>query len=423
MQPGTARLRSQRYLVLGLLTATYTFNFIDRQILGILSPYIQKTLLISDAQIGLLIGFYFALFYTVAGIPIAWLADRSHRVNIIAVSLAIWSGFTALSGAVSNYMQLMLCRIGVGIGEAGGTPPAHALITDYFPATERSRALSIYSLGIPIGITVAYIASAFLLSVQHLDWRSVFYAVGVPGILLALVLKLFISEPRRIAHHPPPSHRQSRHALSQLMRNPAYWGMCLGLACASFSGYAIAAFTVLFFRRNHPDLSMVDLLIWLGVIHGIAYGLGTYFGGHITDRWRLKNRAASAFTAMGGVICGVPCWLAALWVGNTYVALMCMAAYLIAAGTYLGPSFTTAQTLASPPVRATSTAILFFAINMIGLGGGPSLVGYVSTALQESYDPALALRLAMSTLIFSSVAAILCYGYAARCLSRVDCHK
>ena len=181
-----------RNYVLFVLTLVYAFNFIDRQIVGILSPFIKADLGLDDAQLGWLKGIYFALLYTLVGIPIAWLADRYHRVNIIAVSLTLWSGFTAASGLATNYVQLALARIGVGIGEAGGSPPSHSIISDLFPKEKRAGALAIYSLGIPFGIMLAFFASAFFLQGGKADWRTVMISVGLPGVILALLLKFTV---------------------------------------------------------------------------------------------------------------------------------------------------------------------------------------------------------------------------------------
>ena len=181
--------RRYRNYVLFVLTLVYAFNFIDRQIIGILSPFIKADLGLDDAQLGWLKGIYFALLYTVMGIPIAWLADRYSRVNIIAISLTLWSGFTAASGLAANYVQLAVARIGVGIGEAGGSPPSHSIISDLFPKEKRAGALAIYSLGIPFGVMLAFFASAFFLQGGTADWRTVMYSVGIPGVLLALLLK------------------------------------------------------------------------------------------------------------------------------------------------------------------------------------------------------------------------------------------
>ena len=186
-----------RTYVLTILTLVYAFNFIDRQIIGILSPFIKADLGLNDAQLGWLKGLYFAVLYTVVGIPIAWLADRYSRVNIVAISLTLWSGFTALSGMATTYTQLAIARVGVGIGEAGGSPPSHSILSDLYPKEKRAGALAIYSLGIPFGIMLAFFASAFILKGGDANWRLVMLSVGIPGVLLAILLKLTIKEPPR----------------------------------------------------------------------------------------------------------------------------------------------------------------------------------------------------------------------------------
>ena len=190
---------SYRTMVLILLTVVYSFNFIDRQIVGILAPFIQQDLNLTNTQLGLLTGFYFALFYTFVAIPIAWLADRFNRVNIVSIALATWSGFTALFGLAGNYLQISLARMGVGIGEAGGSPPSHSIISDLYSKEERASALGVYSMGIPFGVMAAYLVTASLIgsSSDAVDWRRIFVILGLAGIALALVVRLVIREPQR----------------------------------------------------------------------------------------------------------------------------------------------------------------------------------------------------------------------------------
>ena len=229
--------RSYRNYVLFILTLVYAFNFIDRQIIGILSPFIKADLGLDDAQLGWLKGIYFALLYTVMGIPIAWLADRYSRVNIIAISLTLWSGFTAASGLAANYMQLAIARIGVGIGEAGGSPPSHSIISDLFPKEKRAGALAIYSLGIPFGVMLAFFASAFFLQGGSADWRTVMYSVGIPGVLLAILLKLTVKEPARTVSLPSADDANKpsvKSSLKMLLKIPTWWGMALGISFGSF---------------------------------------------------------------------------------------------------------------------------------------------------------------------------------------------
>ena len=210
--------KAYRNYVLIVLTVVYAFNFIDRQIIGILSPFIKADLGLDDAQLGWLKGFAFALLYTVVGIPIAWLADRYNRVNIIGVSLTLWSGFTALSGFAANFWQLAILRVGVGIGEAGGSPPSHSILSDLFDKTERAKALAIYSLGIPFGIMTAYFAAAFFLDGGSADWRIVMISVGLPGIALALLMKLTIKEPARATVANGPQQMPFMTSVKRLLK-------------------------------------------------------------------------------------------------------------------------------------------------------------------------------------------------------------
>ncbi|NNF15936.1 MAG: MFS transporter [Gammaproteobacteria bacterium] len=412
MQPSPPR---QRHFVLLLLTLVYAFNFVDRQILGILAPYIQQDLGLDDAQLGLLAGFYFALFYTVIGFPIAWLADRYNRINIVSISLALWSTFTALSGLANNYLQLALARMGVGIGEAGGSPPSHSIISDLYHSGERARALSIYSLGIPFGIMTAYFVSAALLGTETLNWRYVFLALGIPGVLLAIVLRLVVPEPQRGAmdHGAQSSGSSLAESLSALKGIPSYWAMCLGISLASFVAYASSAFLVLYLTRRFPDLPIGSLLIWLGIIHGVGYAGGTYLGGVLADRWGARTRAGYALLPALSLIVALPFFVGAYWVDSAVLALVLMFVFVFLIGFYLGPSFSIAQTLAPVNMRAMSTAIYFFIINMLGLGAGPTVVGFLSDYFGASMGAVAGLRWALTSLVLVEVLAIAAFFVAA----------
>ena len=230
-----AQRKTSRNFVLLLLTLVYMFNFIDRQIIGILSPFIQADLELSNSQMGLLKGFLFALFYTVVGIPIAWLADRYNRVNIIAISLAVWSGFTALTGMANSFLSIGLARMGVGIGEAGGSPPSHSIISDLFPKEERARALAIYSIGIPIGIGFAYFTAGFALGNPEGDfnWRTLLIWLGIIGVALAVLVRVFIPEPERGQQEKLKKDQLNvpfLTALKTLLTIKSWWAMCMGIA-------------------------------------------------------------------------------------------------------------------------------------------------------------------------------------------------
>ena len=395
--------RSYRNYVLFILTLVYAFNFIDRQIIGILSPFIKADLGLDDAQLGWLKGIYFALLYTVMGIPIAWLADRYSRVNIIAISLTLWSGFTAASGLAGNYLQLAIARIGVGIGEAGGSPPSHSIISDLFPKEKRAGALSVYSLGIPFGIMLAFFASAFFLQGGSADWRTVMYSVGIPGVLLALLLKFTVKEPTRSVTAPSQTENANKpsvkKSLKQLLKIPTWWGMALGISFGSFGNYAISTWIIDYYVRAFAGLDITQLLVVFGIINGTAYALGVWLGGYIADRWGKHNKKAYALLPAIMLIVGLPAFYASLQVQDLWLSVGLMALLLFTSGSYLGPSFAMAQTLAPINVRAMSTALFFFVLNIIALGGGPTLTGIISQSLVPSLGETEALRQALLYLV------------------------
>ena len=393
--------RAYRNYVLVILTLVYAFNFIDRQIIGILSPFIKADLGLDDAQLGLLKGVYFAILYTVVGIPIAWLADRYSRVNIIAISLTLWSGFTAASGLAMNYTQLALARIGVGIGEAGGSPPSHSIISDLFPKEKRAGALAIYSLGIPFGVMLAFFASAFFLQGGSADWRTVMISVGLPGVILALLLKFTVKEPKRTEsvqtdNVEKPSVSAS---LKTLLKIPTWWGMALGISFGSFGNYAISTWIIDYYVRAFAGLDITQLLIAFGIINGSAYALGVWLGGYIADRWGKQNKKAYALLPAIALIIGVPALYFSLQVNDLWLSVGLMTFLLFTSGSYLGPSFAMAQTLAPINVRAMSTALFFFVLNIIALGGGPTITGIISQALVPSMGEVEALRQSLLYLI------------------------
>ena len=271
--------KSYRSFVLVLLTVVYGFNFIDRQIVGILAPFIQEDLGLSNTQLGLLIGLAFAMFYTIVAIPIAWLADRYSRVNILSIALATWSGFTALTGLAGNFVQMGFARMGVGIGEAGGSPPSHSIISDMYPKEERAGALGVYSMGIPLGIMAAYFITASLMgsSGQDVDWRRIFIFLGVTGVVLAVIVKLVLREPVRGAMEfnsrtdivQPPF----KESLKTLLKIPAWWAMCFGIAFGSFVSYAKSAFQTKYLVILDPTFDFQTLVIILGIINGTTLSL------------------------------------------------------------------------------------------------------------------------------------------------------
>jgi len=402
------------YYVLTILTLVYTFNFIDRQIIAILSPAIKEDLGLSDSMLGLLKGLAFAVLYTTLGIPIAWAADRWNRVSIITIALAVWSAFTALSGVAASATQLALARVGVGIGEAGGSPPAHSLISDYFPKEKRASALAIYSLGIPFGQMFAFLAGGWVL--ENLGWRNAFFIVGIPGVLLAILLKLTVREPVRGAQEragAPVAPVKYVDNLKVLMKIPTFWGVVAGLTLASFTGYGTGLWVVDFYRRTY-ELSYTEITVPLGILNGVVYGIGTWGGGYLTDRLGKKDKGAYAWLPGLGMLLTIPAGWALIWAPTPFWAFFWSAPFLIGLGFYLGPSFSLIQTLAPVNLRAFATAFAFFVLNLIALGFAPLWVGAVSDALLARFGEATSLRIALTTLGASSLLAALAFFWTAK---------
>ena len=415
---------SYRTMVLILLTVVYSFNFIDRQIVGILAPFIQQDLNLTNTQLGLLTGFYFALFYTFVAIPIAWLADRFNRVNIVSIALATWSGFTALFGLAGNYLQISLARMGVGIGEAGGSPPSHSIISDLYSKEERASALGVYSMGIPFGVMAAYLVTASLIgsSSDAVDWRRIFVILGLAGIALALDVRLVIREPQRgsmemeqVAKVKQPPFLES---LKTLLSIPSWWGMCFGIAFGSFVAYAFAAFQTKYLLLLDPTYDFKLLLIILGIMNGTTYAGGTFIGARIADRWGAKNIKAYGWLPAIAVILTFPLGVLCFWVPSVNLHLILVTALLFFSGIYFGPCFAIAQTLAPINQRAMSTALFFFILNMIALGGGPTFAGWLIDFFKTDASELHATRLAMTFTYLVLIPSIVSFVLVSKILPR-----
>ena len=400
--------KQYRTFALLLLTLVYGFNFIDRQIMGILAPFIQKDLGLTNTELGLLIGLAFAVFYTFVAVPIAWLADRFNRVNILSIALATWSAFTALTGLANNFLQVALARMGVGIGEAGGSPPSHSIISDMYPKEERASALGVYSMGIPLGIMAAYFVTASLMDVSEdqVNWRQIFIFLGLTGIALAVGVKLVLKEPVRGAMELTSSTIISKppflESLKVLMRIPAWWAMCFGIAFGSFVSYAKSAFQTKYLVTLDPSFDFQTLVIILGIMNGTTYAGGAFFGARLADRWGKKDiRAYGWLPAIAMLLC-LPVGIIGWWVDSVEMHLVFATFALLLLGIYLGPSFAIAQTLAPIHMRAMSTALFFFILNMIALGGGPTFAGWLMDVFGNNYNEIESIRysLTVTTCVF-----------------------
>jgi len=416
--------KSYRTFVLILLTIVYGFNFIDRQIVGILAPFIQEDLSLTNTELGLLIGLAFAVFYTTVAIPIAWLADRYNRVNILSIALATWSGFTALTGLATNFVQIGLARMGVGIGEAGGSPPSHSIISDMYPKEERASALGVYAMGIPIGVMAAYFVTAALIgtSSDDVNWREIFVFLGVSGILLAIIVKLVIREPVRGAMEFNDQREIAKppfvESLKTLLRIPAWWAMCFGIAFGSFVSYSKSAFHTKYLVTLDPSFDFQTLVIILGVINGITYAGGAFFGARLADKWGKRDiRAYGWLPAISITLC-LPIGIAAWWSPTVEMNLIFTSFFLLFMGIYLGPSFAIAQTLAPIHMRAMSTALFFFILNMIGLGLGPSISGWMIDLFNANYGNVESIRYAMTVTSLMFIPSIISFLIVARKLPK-----
>jgi MFS family permease len=416
--------KSYRTFAIILLTIVYGFNFIDRQIVGILAPFIQKDLGLTNTELGLLIGLAFAIFYTLVAIPIAWLADRYSRVNILSIALATWSSFTALTGLATNFIQIGIARMGVGIGEAGGSPPSHSIISDLYPKEERASALGIYSMGIPLGVMAAYFATAMLMgaSGEEVNWRRIFIFLGLTGVVLAAIVKLTLREPSRgamefndqIQIKKPPF----MESLKTLLKIPAWWAMCLGIAFGSFVSYATSAFHTKYLVALDPSYDFKTLVIILGVMNGTTYAGGAFFGARLADKWGKKDiRAYGWLPAISIALC-LPIGMGAWWSSSIEMNLVFSTLFLLFLGVYLGPSFAIAQTLAPISMRAMSTALFFFILNMIALGGGPTFAGWLIDVFKENYGEVESIRYAMTVTSVLFIPSIISFMVVARVLPK-----
>jgi MFS family permease len=402
---------------LGILVVVYVFNFIDRSILSILLESIKREFQVSDTLLGLLSGPAFAILYSVIGLPVARWSDRGSRTTIISLAIFAWSGMTAVQGLVANFWQLMLARIGVGIGEAGCSPPAHSLISDYFPPSQRATALSIYAFGIPIGGGLGFFFGGWLN--EFFDWRTAFVVVGLPGVVLAAIVKLTMREPRRGAFDPPDRadapQPPVREVLGLLHRMKSFRHMAIAAALHSFYGYGAGAFVPAFFRRSY-DMDPGELGTWLATIAVSAGVGGTFLGGYLSDRLGTRDRRWYMWVPAIATAIYVPFAFLIYLSPNPYLALSVYFPGAVLGGMYLGPTFAMTQTLVPPSMRATAAAILLFIINMIGLALGPQGVGVVSDLLAPVFGVE-SLRYALLIVVSGFAAwSVIHYALAARTL-------
>ncbi len=373
----------KRY-TLGVLVVVYTFNFIDRQILSILIEPIKNDLGVSDFGMGLLSGTAFAIFYATLGMPLALIADRWNRRNLIGLALAVWSGMTALSGLAMNFWHLAAARIGVGIGEAGCSPPAHSMLADLYPAKERATALGIYSLGIPFGIMFGLFAGGAI--ADAFGWRMAFFIVGIPGVILSVIVFLTVKEPIRgqadghSADAGGERHPSILEVFRFLLKKRAFVHMATGGGLTAFVGYGLVTWAPTFFLRSH-SMTLTEAGFWLGLVLGIPGGLGIVLGGWLCDRFGARDSRWYLWVVALALVVLVPIGAAAYLVESWWLSLLLLSIPIMLGNFYQGTTFAQTQGLAPVRMRAVAAAILLFILNFIGFVFGPPAVGILSDLL------------------------------------------
>ncbi len=364
-----------------MLVLVYTFNFIDRQIVGILAVPIKADLGLTDTQLGLMGGLAFALFYTLLGIPIAMIADRSNRTRIITIALVVWSAMTAVCGLAQNFWQLFLARLGVGVGEAGGVAPAYSLVADYFPSHQRARALGAYSFGVPIGSALGIVFGGVIASL--IDWRTAFFVVGIAGVVLAPIFKAVVREPPRgrfdaaVANTRPARFSE---VLRTLLGKRSFWGLSFGASASSMMGYGMFFWLPSFFVRSH-GLTLLEASLYYGAILLVGGIAGIWLGGSLADRFGTKGRRYYALIPAVAFVATIPFYVGAVTSGSLAVAFVLFLVPTALGLVWLGPVLSAIQHVVPPHMRATASAVFLFINNLIGIGLGTAALGALSDAL------------------------------------------
>lgn len=406
-------------LVLGILCFVYVLNFLDRQLISILAKPIQDGLGLTDGQLGKITGFYFALFYCSIAIPVAWLADRTNRVKVLSIACALWSAATAACGLAGNYPQLVVARMAVGVGEAGGVPPSYAIISDYFPRARRGTALAIFNLGPPLGSALGVAFGASLAAA--FDWRVPFYVIGGIGIMAAIMVWLLVAEPPRGQHDEAAVAPGGRGAapgflktIGQFFADPILRLASLASGAANFITYGIANFATLFLMRE-KGMALGEVAIWYALVVLLGMGGGIYCSGRLIDRFAGRSKAAFATIPAASMLLALPFFLAFVWAPRWELALLFLAVPMFLNSFFLTATVTFVQGEVRPDQRVMAGALLLLVMNLIGLGLGPTFIGMASDvfrptqgahALQAAFY-ALAPMYAIAALLFLALARLI----------------
>jgi predicted MFS family arabinose efflux permease len=376
---GEAIKKRTRTWVLILMTLTYTSSFMDRTVLSIIQNPIKQEFGLSDTQLGLLSGFAFALFYSILGIPVARIAERVDRRWLIAASLATWSVATAMGGLARSFGSLFALRVAVGVGEAGASPPAHSLITDFFPPNRRGTAFSVYSLGVSAGVLIGSMAGGYV--AQAYGWRMTFVIFGFPGLILAILIPLTIREPKRGRLDAPLAGADKVPPLGEVfqrfMRKRALFHCVAGASIAAFGAYSIISFSAPFFIRTH-GATLAQAGVFLGLTGGLSSGIGIFFSGQITDWASKRDVRWAVWIPAAGLLLATPLYITGFLVPSRSAAIAILLVAPALQYLYLGPTMGLMHNLVTPRMRATATAFLYLAVNLFGLGLGPPVTGFLS---------------------------------------------
>lgn len=387
---------ASRALVLAMLLIVYTFNFLDRLVMAILATPIKTEFHLTDAQLGMLGGLAFAALYSILAIPFAWIADRTKRSWVISASLLVWSGFTALCGLTTGFGQLFLCRLGVGVGEAGGVAPSYALISDVFPPQQRARALGIYSLGIPLGAGLGVLFGGAIAAA--VDWRTAFLAVGLAGVIFVPIFAFAVREPERTGTTQNPIAIGQVFAL--LAAKPAFWLLAFGAAASSMVGYGLAFWLPSLLQRSF-GMTLLSASHFYGLLLLVGGVPGILLGGWAADRAGRTGKTGYARIPGIAFLIAVPLFAAGMLSHSAALAFALLLIPQALSYMWLAPVLTAVQHLVPAPLRATASASFLLINNLIGIGLGALTIGKLSDLLRPGFGDE-ALRVAM-------LAALACY--------------
>lgn len=408
----TARTPTRPGVTLAMLLLVYSFNFLDRQILSILAQPVKADLGLTDTQLGMLGGLAFAILYSTLAIPLALLADRTSRTWVITVSLAVWSGFTALCGAAGSFTQMFLFRLGVGVGEAGGVAPSYALIADTFRPEWRARALAIYSLGIPLGAAAGVLLGGYIAAA--VEWRTAFFAVGIAGLGIAPAFRWLVRDPPRAA--PAADREPIGRVFAILAGKPAFWLLAFGAAAGSMCGYGVAFWLPSLMMRSF-GLTLVGTGQFIGALLLSGGVAGILLGGTLGDRLGARDRRWYALLPALCYVAGTPLFIAGVLSGSAIAAFALFVVPQALVYVWLGPVLTAVQHLVPAHLRATASASFLLINNLIGLGLGSWVIGRLSDALVPAYgDQSLRYAIAAGLCLYLIAGALM--ALASRRLAR-----